>query len=142
MKKINTKTKIVAFLIAIIIIVGMIITFTIGLNFDLRYQKAQSIQLYLEKDFETSDIKQITNEILSNQPVIIQKVEVYEDTVNIIAREITEEQKNNIINKVNEKYELELSADDIEITNLPHTRGRDIVRPYVIPFIIATVIIL
>lgn len=138
----NKKTKILAILIAFIIIAGMIVTFTIGLNFDLRYQEAKSIQLYLEKDFQIADIKQITDEVLPNQAVVIQKVEVFEDTVSILAKEMTEEQKSNLINKVNEKYGLELATDSIQITNIPHTRGRDIVRPYIMPFAIATIIIL
>lgn len=142
MKELSKKTKIVAILIAIVILAGMIITFTIGLNFDLKYQEAQKIQLYLEKDFEIADIKQITDEMLPNQNVMLQKVEVFEDTVSIIAKEITNEQKINIVNKVNEKYGLELSADETEIINIPHTRGRDIVKPYILPFTIATVIIL
>ncbi len=142
MKEINKKTKLLAILIPIIIIVGMIITFTIGLNFDLRYQEAKSIQLYIKNQFPITDIKQITDEVLPSQPVVIQKVEVFEDTVSILAKEITEEQKNNIINKVNEKYGLEISADSTQITNIPHTRGRDIVRPYIMPFAITTIIIL
>ena len=93
MKDRNKKIKIVAFVIAIIIIVGMIVTVTVGFNFDLRYQEAKRIQLYLEKDFEIADIKQITNETLPNQKVVIQKVEVYEDTVSILAKEMKEEQK-------------------------------------------------
>lgn len=142
MKDISKKTKIVISLIAIIIIAGMIVTLTIGLNFDLKYQETKRIQLYLGKDFEISDMKQITNEVLQNQLVVLQKVEVYEDTISILANDITEEQKSNIVNKVNEKYGTELSADSIEITTIPHTRGRDIVKPYVLPFTIATVIIL
>lgn len=142
MKDISKKTKIVALVVAVIIIVGIIVTITLGFNFDLRYQEAKRIQLYLEKDFEIEEIKQITDETLSNQKVIIQKVEVYEDTVSILAKEITEEQKTELINKVNEKYGTELSADSTEITTVPHTRGRDIIKPYIAPFIIATVIIL
>ena len=57
-------------------------------------------------------------------------------------QEVTEEQKTDIINKINGKYELELTADSTQITNVPHTRGRDIVRPYLAPFAIATGIIL
>lgn len=142
MKELSKKTKIVSVLIAIIILVGMIILFTKGLNFDLKYQEAQKVQLYLQKEFEIEDIKQITNEVLPNQNVMIQKVEVFEDTVSIIAKEITNEQKTSMVNKVNEKYELDLSADETVITNVPHTRGRDIVKPYILPFTIATVIIL
>lgn len=142
MKDISQKTKIVALVIAIIMIVGLIVTLTAGFNFDLRYQETKKIQLYLEKNFEIADIKQITNETLPNEKVVIQKVEVYEDTVSIIAKEIADEQKTNLINKINEKYELTLEADSTEITTIPHTRGRDIIKPYITPFIIATVIIL
>ena len=142
MKNITKKQKIVFAIIALIIIIGAVITLTIGLNFDLRYQEAKRIELYLEKDYEISDIKQITDETIPNQNVIIQKVEVFEDSVRIIAKEITEEQKQNLVNKINEKYETELDAESTEIVTIPHTRGRDIVKPYIIPFAIATIIIL
>lgn len=142
MKDISKKTKIITILIAVVIIIGMIVTLIVGLNFDLKYQEAKTIQLYLGKDFEITDIKQITNEILPNQTVIIQKVEVYEDTVSILAKDITEEQKTNIINKVNEKYGTELKVDSTEISTIPHTRGRDIIKPYIVPFMIVTIIIL
>lgn len=142
MKEISKKTKIIALIIAIIILVGIIIIATMGLKFDLINQKAQGIQLYLEKNFEISDMQEITNETLPNQDVVIQKVEVYEDTVNILTNQITEEQKAEIIKKVNEKYGTELTADNIKITDIAHTRGRDIIKPYIIPFAIATVMIL
>ncbi len=142
MKNISKKTKIIALISSIIIIVGIVVTFTIGFNFELSYKDSKKIQLYLEKEFQISDIKQITDEVLGNQNVIIQKVEVYEDSVDITAKDITEEQKSNIINKVNEKYGTELSADNIQITTVPHTRGRDIIKPYIIPLVIATIIIL
>lgn len=141
MKEISKKTKILALLIALVMIVGIIVTFTVGFNIELRYQDAKKIQLYLEKEFEIADIKQITDEVLSNQEVVIQKVEVYEDSVAIVAKDITEEQRTEIVNKVNEKYGIELTADNIEITNIPHAKVSDIVKPYIIPFAIATVII-
>ena len=142
MKEINKKTKIIALLIAIVIIAGLIVTLTVGLNFDLRYQEAKSIQLYIQKEFEINDIKQITDEVFGNQTVRLQKVEVFEDTVNILVKDITEEQKAEVIRKVNEKYGTELSEDSIQITNIPNTRGRDILRPYIMPFVITTIIIL
>lgn len=142
MKNITKKQKIVFAIIALIIIVGAVITLTIGLNFDLRYEETKRIELYLGKDFAVSDIKEITNETIPDQSVIIQKVEVFEDSVRIIAKEITEEQKQNLVNKINEKYETEIEADSTEIVTIPHTRGRDIVKPYIIPFTIATIITL
>lgn len=138
----ENKTKIIAIIIAIIIMAGIIVTLTVGLNFDLKFQETNKIELYLEKEFEISDIKAITDEVLPNQKVIIQKVEVYEDSVSIIAKEITEEQKTTLIEKINEKYETELSADSVQISTIPHTRGRDIIKPYIVPFAMATIIIL
>ena len=35
-----------------------------------------------------------------------------------------------------------MKADQIEITTIPHTRGRDIIKPYITPFLIATILIL
>ena len=142
MKNITTKNKILIIILILVIIAGILVTANIGLNFDLRYEKSQKIELNLGKEFETSDIKNITNEIFPNQEVIIQKVELYKDTVCIIAKEITEEQRNNIVEKVNEKYGTELVAEDTEIFSIPHTRGRDIIKPYITPFVIVTVIII
>ena len=141
-QKMTKKSKIVIGIIALVIIVGIIVTLTVGLNFDLRYQDSKRIELYLETDFNISDIKQITNEVMPGEQVIIQKVEVYEDTVSIRAKEITDEQKQSIIDKANEKYGTELSADSVEVESVPNTRGRDIIKPYITPFAIATLIIL
>ena len=142
MKKMSNKIKAISLLIAIIIIAGIIIITTLGFNFELGYQASKKVEIYIGKEFEVSDIKQITNEVMQNQAVMIQKVEAFEDTVSIISKDITEEQKSNLVTKINEKYQVELSAEEIDITSIPHTRGRDIIKPYIVPFIIATVIIL
>lgn len=142
MKKMSKKSIILLIIIAIIIIAGISVVSTIGFNFDLRFKETKKIELYLEKEFEISDIKSITDEVMPNEEVMIQKIEVYEDSVSIIAKDITEEQKENLINKVNEKYETEISVEDTETTIIPHTRGRDLIKPYIMSFIIATIIIL
>lgn len=142
MKKMTKKQKILSVIIAVIVIAGAIVTGVKGLNYDLRYQETKNIELYIAKDFEIADIKAITDEVMGKSPVIIRKVEVYEDSVSITAKDITDEQKQSIIEKINERYETELSADSTQIETIPHTRGRDIAKPYIIPFIISTVIIL
>ena len=113
MKK--NSTKILILLIAIIIIVGACIIGIKGLAFELKYQNSKKIEVGLSKKFEEKDIKEITNEIFEKQPVIIEPIEIYEDAVSITTTEITEEQKNNLIAKLNEKYEAELVAENIEI---------------------------
>ena len=61
MKNMSKKKLIVIILIAIIIIAGITITLTKGLNYDLRYQDTKRVELYLGKEFEIADIKQITD---------------------------------------------------------------------------------
>lgn len=135
-------TIILTVLIAIILIVGAIVIATKGLAFELKYQDSQKVELNIGKEFKTEDVKQITNEIFDNQPVKIQAIEVYKDAISITTTEISEEQKTNLVNKINEKYETELKSEDITIESIPHTRGRDIIKPYITPFIIITIIIL
>ena len=137
----NNKVKIIAILSIIIIIAGIIMIMTKGYNFDLKYSDSKRILLNVGTTFNNQDIKSITDEVLGNQKVMIQKVEVFEDAVSITAEEITEEQKTNLINKMNEKYGTTTKTEDVEITTISHTRGRDIIKPYIVPFLIATIII-
>lgn len=136
------ETKILVAMIAIILVAGIIMIFTKGLAFELKYQDSKKVELNLGKEFEEKDVKEITNEIFGKQPVIIQAIEVYKDAVSITTTEITEEQKTELVKKINEKYETELKAEDITIEEIAHIRGRDIIKPYLIPFTIVTIIIL
>lgn len=116
--------------------------YTKGLAFELKYQDSKKVEMNLGKEFKEKDIKEITNEVFADQPVIIQAIEVYKDAVSITTTEITEEQKAELVTKINEKYEIELNSEDITIEEIAHTRGRDIIKPYIIPFVIVTIIIL
>ena len=122
-------TKILAVLIAIILIAGTIIIFTKGLAFDLNYADSKKVELNLGKEFDRKDMKAITNEVFGKQPVLIQEIEVYKDAVSITTTDITDEQKSDLITKVNEKYGTELSADNITIEENSHIRGRDVIKP-------------
>ena len=135
-------TKIIIALIAIILIAGIVMTFTKGLKFNLNYANSKKIEINIGKEFEEKDIKEITDDVFGKQPVLIQAIEVYKDAVSITTTDITEEQKNTLITKINEKYGKEISTDDVTIEENGHIRGRDIIKPYITPFIIVTVIIL
>ncbi len=142
MKNVPNKIKIIILLALIIIIAGVIIIATTGFEFALEYEKTNKIELYIENKFAENDIKAITDETIPDKEVLIQTVEIYEDSVSIIAEEITEEEKVNTINKVNEKYGLEITGESVVIENIPHTRGRDILKPYIVPFAISAILVL
>ena len=142
MKQFIKSKQLKIILITLVIIAGIVMIAVKGFNFDLKYQDTQRVELYLKTEFNISDIKQITNEVFGNQKVMIQKVEVFEDSVSITTTSISDEQKNNLITKVNEKYGTELTAEDTTVEDIGHTRGRDIIKPYITPFAIAVIIVL
>ena len=142
MKNITMKTKIMIVILAVIIIAGIAVISTMGFNVDLRNQETKKIELYLNQKFEDSDIKNIVNEVMPNEEVIIQKVELFEDTASVIAKNITEEQRQAILDKVNEKYGSELTADTVPIITIPQAKIINIAIPYILPFLVSTCLIL
>ena len=142
MKQFIKSKQLKIILIALVIIAGIVMIAVKGFNFDLKYQDTQRVELYLKTEFNISDIRQITDEVFGIQKVMIQKVEVFEDSVSITTTSISDEQKSNLITKINEKYGTELTAEDTVVEDIGHTRGRDIIKPYIIPFVIAVIVVL
>ena len=115
MKNNSRNKKILSVLAILIVVAGIIMIATKGFNFDLKYQKTQKVELSLNQEFKNSEVKEIAKEVFENQPIMIEKVEVFEDTVAITTTKITEEQKANLITKINEKYGTQLNQ---EATNI------------------------
>lgn len=129
--------KILIFSLIILILAGMVIVALKGFNVDLMLQKHDSIEYIIGKDFEIKDIKQITKEIFLKKKVVIRTIEVFDDAVSINVSSITEEEKNNLIEKLDEKYKNGEQTEDVQIISNPPIRIRELVNPYIIPTIIA-----
>lgn len=136
------KKNLIGILLGIIIIIGIILTATMGLNLDLMYSSHKSIDINIQKQFENEDVYKIAKEVFENQKVKVQKVELYEDMVSIIVKDATDEQLENLNTKLNEKYELENKKDDMVITNVPSIEISDLVKPYILPVSISFVVII
>lgn len=136
------KKNLIGILLGIIIIIGIILTATMGLNLDLMYSNHKSIDVNLQKQFENEDVYKIAKEVFENQKVKVQKVELYEDMVSIIVKDATDEQLENLNTELNEKYELENKKDDMVITNVPSVEISDLVKPYILPVSISFVVII
>ena len=88
MKQFIKSKQLKIILMLLVIIAGIAMIAVKGFNFDLKYQDTQRVELYLKTEFNISDIRQITNEVFGNQKVMIQKVEVFEDSVSITTTSI------------------------------------------------------
>lgn len=132
----------IAVVIACIIIAGIIVTLTIGLNFDLIYSKNKQVTISIDKEFDIEDIRNIVKEVTGQNKMILEKIELYEDMVSIKLADITDEQLNELNTKINEKYELENTVEDLTVVENTNIRGRDIVRPYIFPACLSFILII
>ena len=134
------QNKIIIAILALVLVAGIIFTVTKGLNFDTMYSNASEINLQISKEFEVNDVKQITDEIFGKNKVSIRKIELYGDAISITTKELTDEQKQKLVDKVNEKYETELKVEDVKVLNMPHIRVRDMIKQYIMPIAIVAII--
>lgn len=143
MKDTNNIKKIIAIAVmAVIIIAGIIMICVKGFNYDLLHSKAQRMNIYMTQDFKINEIEAIANEVLGNNTKV-QVGNAFGKVASIISTEITEEQENSIIEKINEKYEIEINKDsDVVLTGIPQANAWDLIVKYISPLIIATIIVL
>ena len=137
----SKKSKILIIVLIIIFIIAIVLTGIRGLNVDLNYAEGVSIIFDLDQQFNTDDVKSIAREVWQDGQIIVQKVEVYNESVLIKVSSVNEEQIESLVTKINEKYSLELTSADIAVQYNSNVQIRDIISPYVVPLIIATALI-
>ena len=132
--------KIIQIVLMCLIIAGVIIVATIGFNVGTKYSETTQISIKIGKEFDLKDIKSITNEVFDKQNTQIQYVELYKDMVQITVKEASEEQIKTLNDKINEKYEISNELSNVLVTRQSNVRLRDIVKPYIVPVAIVSVI--
>lgn len=140
-EKIQNK-KIIYILIAIIILAGIFATYMWKTNVSLVYTHHTRIDVYLGKDYNLEDVKQITKEVFGEQEIVYQEIETFHDSIAIHVKEANDEQVKDLKTKLVEKYEIEDDTNLMQTVELGNIRIRDMVMPYIIPMIIATLMIL
>lgn len=128
--------------ILILLVVGIAIMATNKFQYSVDYSKNVRLEIALGKTFEINDILEIAQNIYEKEEVIIQKAGPFQDTIAITVKGTTEEKNNEIINKINEKYETELTAEDITLYYNSNIRGREEIEKYLLVSVIAGVGIL
>ena len=139
--------KVIYGILACVIVIGIIITSTIGLNVDIIYSKNVEIDAYIGKTADIQDIKQIAKEVFGEEKMIVQKIELFDDMFSVTMKDKSDEELKDkveqFVNKLNEKYSTELKADsDITIVHNPKIRLSSIIKPYRLPIAIGTLVIL
>lgn len=137
----SKKGKIISIILIIIFIISIVLTGIRGLNVDLNYAEGVSVLFDINDQFNTKDIENIAREVWPDGQIIVQKVEVYDETALIKVSSVNDEQLQSLADKINEKYGLELQISDLTVQYNSNVQIRDIVAPYVVPMLIATALI-
>lgn len=135
------RNRVVYVIVAIIIIAGVINTYLNKFAFSLAYDSSERMDVYIGKDYDTNEIKGLVQEVLGTDEILVQEVETFNDMAAITARTISDEQKQSIVDKLNEKYETEIKLEEVAVTKIPHYDGTDLLNRYVVPMAISAVII-
>ncbi|MCI9063596.1 MAG: hypothetical protein HFJ17_03220 [Clostridia bacterium] len=138
----KTRNKILYIVICLVIVIGIVMWKNKGFNLELQYSARDQINISNKTGINKDEVNQIVSDVLQNSRYFIQDVETFGNAISIVADEITDEQKNQIIDKFNEKYGTDIKGEDIEIVSIPFTRIKDAIKPYILPGIVTTVIIL
>ncbi len=138
----RTKNIILYVIICLIIIAGIAVWDSKGFNTELQYSSRYQIQISNKTGIELSDMEQIASEVLGNTRHFVQKVELFGNAVSIVSEQMSEEQKNQIIDKFNEKYDEDVKSENINILYIPFTRVKDVIEPFIIPGALTLIIIL
>ena len=141
MKQRNIKIIVIA-IEALVILAGIVIINIMGFNKELRFSQSERIDIYVENEVDKAKVKSIVNEVLGNQNNMVQTVEIYQDMVTIRSKEITDDQKNDIVNKLKENYEFEQTVEDTTIKTVSATKIVDMYKKYIVPFVVSGVLVL
>lgn len=132
-------SKILILGIILLILAGIIIVVLgNGFNVDLNLKEHRNITFEINKEFNLNDVKSICNEVFGNKDFKLKKVDLFNDVVDIsVDSVVTDEEKTNLVTKMNEKFGTTATLEDLVITDTYNIRIRDLVKPYIQPVCIS-----
>ena len=115
-----------------------------GMNYILKWKKNTSISIHIhDAKIEKNDLNVIIKETFSGKDFKIQNLDEEEDAylITIDKEEITDEEKNSFVEKINTKYQTEITAEEIDVEQHSKVGLLDIAKPYIIPVLIIAIAI-
>lgn len=139
--KLSENKKIVILGLILLVIAGIIVVALKGFNVNLMLSQHESVDFVIGKEFNISDIESICKDVFGDKKVILRKIELFDDAINVNVLSITDDEKQNFIDKMNEKYETQYTVEDLTISTVPNVRIRDLIKIYIKPVCISAAII-
>ena len=107
------KKKVLYFVMIIAVIIGVITIKTKGFNYSTLYGNHERLEISLGSNYNIKDIKSIVNQTVNGHPVV-RTTTLFKTSVAIDSKKFSDEDINKLFTKLNEKYQLDLSLNDIK----------------------------
>ena len=134
--------NIISVLIIIMIIFGIFMAVTKGINTGILYTEREQIGIFINSEFDITDIRKIAKDVFKDEDYILQKATIFEDTVIIQNEEITNEEKEQIVIKLNEKYGLDIKNEDITVEKIDARSLKEDLGKYILPSCISLILVI
>ena len=137
MRNIN---KILVILVAILLVIGIFLMVTKGFNYSIEYKEVTELKFMLGQVLDMEEVESIVKEAFNDKEVRIQKIDYFNDSVNISVVEPTDEEIQSLIDKFNSRYSQNNTMDSISIVKTADTPLYEIAKPYIFPSILVLVL--
>ncbi len=138
--KLSGSKKIILLGIILLIIAGIVVVALKGVKVSLILQQHEEINIYIGKPIDIQDMKSICKEVFKDKRFVVRDLDIFTDAYSINVESVINEEKDELISKVNEKFGVNITTEDISEKNVSNIRIRDIVKPYIKPVLISTVL--
>ena len=118
------KKKVIYSVLIVLFVAAIIFTAVKGFKVDLYYAEGEVVTVNAGRDINLKEISEIVKDVFKGQDVLVQ------------------EQLNNLVSKVNEKYGSKLTRSNVEVDHEKNVRLMDILKPYILPVGISLLLIL
>lgn len=131
------KKRLIVLVIALVIIIaGLVMIFTKGLNLGDEYGKYTMINIYMTDPSNIEDVRQIADEVIDGD-FTVSYTDEFNDTASIKVKSITDEQVSSLKEKLKAKYSFEDVENNVIAINVPSANLYDLVKVYIAPIIVA-----
>ena len=133
--------KIILLGIILLIVAGIVVVALKGFKVSLTLQKHESLNIVVGKEITLKDAKAICEDVFGNKRFVVKHLDKFKDAINVRVESITNEEKADLVRKVNEKYNTEIDALSVVVKSNSNVRIRDILKLYFKPVVISAVLI-
>lgn len=141
--RLSMKNKIIVGLWILVIIVGIVMVFTFKFNLDENYGSSVKVSIDFNEAFKLDDVKLIAAEVFGNEKYKVEYSNEFKNGVFITTKEVSDEQLKSLEDKLINKYEkFDDDTDVVVKLTIPSIRIMDLVKEYIKPIVITTVLVL